>query len=96
MLGGRGDRKGAQGIGGDHPRGDGGCPIFRIKRPQRNVFPFLDVSGTPVVDNDKPENMVDSFIHRNWSASTIPWPNKTSLRFVKFEGRGVNDFWWRR
>ena len=49
-AGGRGDPVGRQRLRGDHPGGHGGGEVLRQERPERLVFPGLDVPGGPVVE----------------------------------------------
>ncbi len=41
-----------------YPGGDGGRERFTEEGPQGNVFPRLDVTGTPVVDQNHAEDVV--------------------------------------
>ena len=41
-----------------------GCKTFGQERPQRNIFPFLDVTGTPIVEKHHTKDMLFGLIDR--------------------------------
>lgn len=53
--------------------------IFAVERSQRNVFPFLDIPGTPVVEQDEAENVLRCSGNRHRRAQLITHPDHCSL-----------------
>ena len=56
--------------------------FFAKKRPKRNIFPFLDVPGAPVIQQHHPKNIIFGFMNRNIFAHYIGiGSNKSRFKF---------------
>jgi len=50
---------------GDHPGGNAGRKVFGVEGTQWLVFPFLNITGRPVINQDHAEDVVIGFINGN-------------------------------
>src|SRR5258708_9944834 len=70
--------EGLQGLQGYDPRRDRGAEVLGEKRPQGNIFPFLNVAGAPIIDKDHAEDVLLRSIYRNGPAQRVAWTNEES------------------
>ncbi len=76
VLRGRGDAEGFEGLERDDPRRDGGEEVLAQKRPQRHVFPPLDVARAPVVDEHEPEDVLLGALDGDGLAQPVARPDE--------------------
>ncbi|MNV15918.1 hypothetical protein D3C71_1066630 [compost metagenome] len=72
-----------QRFGGDHPRRDAGDEAFRQERPQRLVFPGLDVPCRPVVEQAETGDVIGGVANGNRVAHVVALADPDAqLQFV--------------
>lgn len=67
-----------QRIHGNHPRCDCGSEVLPKERSEWNVFPFLYVTGTPVVHQDHAKDMFVGLLHWDGFSQAVPRPSEKS------------------
>lgn len=55
----------------DDPRRNCGEAIFSCERAKRNVFPGLEISETPIIQNNKAEDVVPSLVDSQWLSELV-------------------------
>lgn len=82
--------EGFEGVEGDDPGGDGGVKAFSEEWSEWDVFPFLNVAGAPVVEEDHAEDVILGGFDWDWGAVGVSGADEESgLEFeVEFLGGG--------
>jgi hypothetical protein len=63
-----------QRFGGHHPGRDAGDEALGQERPQRLVFPGLDIARRPVVEQAETGDVLGGIANRDRSPMSLPWP----------------------